>query len=106
MYVKSDVKSDNLGKVDSQDPQYQAIFTKGDWIEIVNQKNGQVGWIKQEMMDGNFNKMVADIDQNVSQMQLSYGATATSKNQPKVYKNFSSITINSDGKTAKIIKKN
>ena len=132
MYAKPDVKSDNLGKINRQNPQYQKIFSKDNWIEVVNKENGQIGWVKQEkkakkqskvttkdpireMMDAfqkrqkimneHFNKLVADIDQNVSQMQLSSGATTTSKDQPKVYKNFSSITINSDGKTAKIVKK-
>lgn len=128
MYEKPDIKSKELAKIDDQSPQYQAIFSKDDWIEIVDKKDGKVGWVKQKsaqeqakssndpieevmqhfqerqrMMDEHFNKMLAHINQGFGQVDTSSGSSVS--NQPKTYKKFSSVTINSDGKTAKIVKK-
>lgn len=129
MYAKPSEKSDKIGNIDDQSPQYQVIFSKNNWVEIVNKKDGQVGWIKQkevnnnsqkkqkdpieqmmmkfqqrqQMLDQHFNRMIADIDKNIGQTQVASGNSI--KNQPRVYKKFSSVTINSDGKTAKIVKK-
>lgn len=130
MYAKADEKSQKLGQVNDQNPQYQAIFTKNGWVELVNNANGQVGWVKQkpqdkssktsqtdpvaqmledfqkqqEMLDQHFNKVVSNIDNNVAQLTTQSGSTST-KGKPRVFKEFSSITIDSNGKTAKIIKK-
>ncbi|AIT09981.1 membrane protein [Candidatus Francisella endociliophora] len=125
MYEKPDTKSKEIAKIDDQSSQYQVIFSKGDWVEIVDKKDGKVGWVNQKsvnkqtesntdpveqmmqsfqqqqhMLDDHFNKMIAGIDQNIAQMQVQSGDA-----KPKVFKKFSSITINSDGKTAKIVKK-
>lgn len=131
MYENPDVKSKQLAKVDDQNPQYQMIFSKDNWIEIVNIKNGNVGWVQQKASKSNsqtssedsvekmmsdfqkqqqrinkhFNKMIANIDQNIVQMQSQSGSSTMGKSQPKVFEKFSSVTINSDGKTAKIVKK-
>lgn len=130
MYAKPDTKSPKLATIDDQDPNYKAIFSKGEWIEVVDNKDGSVGWVKQkpqdkssqtitkdpieqmmanfqrqqQLLDEHFNKMLANIDQNITQMQAQSGTTQA-KNNPQVFKKFSSITINSDGKTAKIVKK-
>jgi cytochrome c556 len=129
VYSKPGVKADQLGQVSDQNPQFQAIFAKDDWIEIVNTKNGQVGWVErklsqqapqdthndsveqmmenfknqQQKLDQHFNRMLANINQNVAQLQNQ--PDSTSENKSKVFKQFSSISISSDGKTAKIIKK-
>ncbi|QWU98956.1 hypothetical protein [Francisella salimarina] len=129
MYAKPDEKSKKIMTVDDQNPQFRAIFSKGKWIEIVDQKDGAVGWVKQkpqnsaqvsnnkpiekmmadfqkqqQMIDENFNKTIANIDQNIAQIQAESKTSKVTK-KPDVYKEFSSITINSDGKTAKIVKK-
>ncbi|AHH46079.1 membrane protein [Francisella tularensis subsp. holarctica PHIT-FT049] len=130
MYAKPDTKSPKLATIDDQDPNYKAIFSKGEWIEVVDNKDGSVGWVKQkpqdkpsqaiskdpieqmmanfqkqqQLLDQHFNKMLANIDQNIAQMQAQPNSTKA-KNNPQVLKKFSSITINSDGKTAKIVKK-
>ncbi|MED7819479.1 MULTISPECIES: hypothetical protein [unclassified Francisella] len=130
MYAKADEKSQKLGQVNDQNPQYQAIFTKNGWVELVNNANGQVGWVKQKpqdkssktsqtdhvaqmledfqkqqrMLDQHFNKVVSNIDNNVVQLTTQSGSTSI-KDKPRVFKEFSSITIDSNGKTAKIIKK-
>ncbi|MBK2106058.1 hypothetical protein [Francisella philomiragia] len=130
MYAKPDEQSKKIMTIDDQNHQYKAIFSKGEWIEIVDQKDGTVGWVKQkspkndtqpssddpiekmmvdfqkqqQMLDEHFNKMIANIDQNIAQMQTQSKTSKVTK-KPDVYKEFSSITINSDGKTAKIIKK-
>ncbi|ASG68558.1 hypothetical protein fh0823_15990 [Francisella halioticida] len=130
MYVKADEKSQKLGQVDDQNPQYQAIFSKKCWFEIVNNANGQVGWVKQkpqnktsktiqndpvaqmlvdfqkqqQVLDQHFDKVVSNIDNNVDQLTSQSGSSAV-KGKPKVFKEFNSIIIDSNGKTAKIIKK-
>ncbi|WP_150466603.1 hypothetical protein [Francisella sp. SYW-9] len=130
MYAKSDEKAQKLGQVDDQDPKFQAIFFKKGWVEIVNNESGQVGWVKQkpkfktsvtsqddpvanmladfqkqqQMLDQHFNSVVSNIDNNVAQLANQSGSTVV-KGKPKVFKEFSSITINSNGKTAKVIKK-
>ncbi|AEE26821.1 hypothetical protein [Francisella hispaniensis] len=130
MYAKPDTKSSKLATIDDQDSRYKAIFSKGDWIEVVDNKDGSVGWVKQktqdkssqtitkdpieqmmtnfqkqqQLLDEHFNKMLANIDQSIAQMQAQSSTTKT-KNNPQVFKKFSSITIDSDGKTAKIVKK-
>ncbi|QIW09621.1 hypothetical protein [Francisella sp. LA112445] len=130
MYAKADEKSQKLGQIDDQNPQYQAIFSKKGWVEVVNNANGQVGWVKQkpqektsqtvqddpvaqmladfqkqqQMLDQHFNSVVSNIDDNVAQLANQSGSTIA-KGKPKIFKEFSSITIDSNGKTAKIIKK-
>lgn len=130
MYAKADEKSQKLGQIDDQNPQYQAIFSKKGWVEIVNSTDGQVGWVKQkpqdktsqttqydpvaqmlavfqkqqQMLDQHFDKVVSNIDNNVAHLATQSGSTIA-KGKPKVFKEFSSITIDSNGKTAKIIKK-
>ncbi|MFV9972744.1 MAG: hypothetical protein AB8V06_04745 [Francisella endosymbiont of Hyalomma asiaticum] len=130
MYVKPDTKTQKLATINDQDPRYKAIFAKDDWIEVVDNKDGSVGWVKQkpqdkssqtitqdpieqmmanfqkqqQLLDEHFNKMLANIDYNITQMQAQSGTTQA-KNNPQVFKKISSITINLDGKTAKILKK-
>lgn len=130
MYAKASDKSQKLGQIDDQNSQYQAIFSKKGWVEVVNNANGQVGWVKQktqdkasvninndpvsqmladfqkqqQMLDQHFDSVVSNIDNNVAQLATQSDSTVT-KGKPKVFKEFSSITIDSNGKTAKIIKK-
>ncbi|AJC49358.1 hypothetical protein IB642_02615 [Allofrancisella guangzhouensis] len=129
LYAKADEKSGKLATVNDQDPKYSAIFSKGDWIEIVDSTTGKVGWVKQDtsgkapstqqdpiaamianfqaqqkLMEENFNKAIANIDSNIAQLQAAHSSLSADK-QSKAIKKFSSVTINSDGKTAKIIKK-
>ena len=130
MYAKANDKSQKLGQINDQNSQYQAIFSKKGWVEVVNNANGQVGWVKQkpqvktsenttndpvaqmledfqkqqQMLDQHFDSVVSNIDNNVAQLAAQSDST-TVKNKPKVFKEFSSITIDSNGKTAKIIKK-
>lgn len=49
MYAKPDTKSPKLATIDDQDPNYKAIFSKGEWIEVVDNKDGSVGWVKQNL---------------------------------------------------------
>lgn len=130
MYVKPDTNTQKLATINDQDPRYKAIFAKDDWIEVVDNKDGSVGWVKQkpqgkssrtitqdpieqimanfqkqqQLLDEHFNKMLANIDYNITQMQAQSGTTQA-KNNSQVFKKISSITINLDGKTAKIVKK-
>jgi hypothetical protein len=130
MYAKADENSQKLGQIDDQNSKYQAIFSKKSWVEVVNNTNGQVGWVKQkpkfktsvtsqddpvanmladfqkqqQMLDQHFNSVVSNIDSNVAQL-ANQSSSTIARGKPKVFKEFSSITINSNGKTAKIIKK-
>ncbi|GAB4224081.1 MAG: hypothetical protein Kow0076_6700 [Francisella sp.] len=129
MYTKPDTNSSKIATIDDQDVRYKVIFSKSDWVEVVDTTNGNVGWIQkkfknskvyidqdpiekmlasfkkqQELLDEHFNKMLANIDSDIAQVQFNSGSTQIN-NQPQVFKKFSSLTIHSDGKTAKIVKK-
>ncbi|QLE78875.1 hypothetical protein FLM55_03615 [Francisella sp. Scap27] len=126
VYEKPDTSSKKVARVDNNSPKYEAIFVKNSWVEIVDKTTGQVGWIeqgtaaekaskqgmvdkvfarfqeRQQKMQQHFQKMMdsIDADADISTNIPSSGSTA----KTQVSEKSSSITINSNGKTAKVIK--
>ena len=135
MYSKPDDSSSVLATVNDHDPKFMAIFAKNNgWVEVVNKVSGQTGWVKQnsqtqttskqqdydvaamvkqfeerqKLMQEKFNRDMESISQLFNQKNSSANVAANSSNNPNQSKNVnesSYISVVSDGKTAKIIKK-
>ncbi|MDE5035964.1 hypothetical protein NAI71_12425, partial [Francisella tularensis subsp. holarctica] len=70
IYAKPDTKSPKLATIDDQDQNYKAIFSKCEWIEVVDNKDGSVGWVKQKPQDKNSQSISKDpIEQMMENFQ-------------------------------------
>ena len=96
MYSKADEKSQKLGQIDDQNPQYQAIFSKKGWVEVVNNANGQVGWVKQKPK---FKKSITSQNDPVANMLVDF-----QKQQQMLDQHFDSVVSNIDNNEISIQK--
>jgi len=46
VYEKPDTKSTKIGTLNTDENTYNSIFSKDKWTEVLNNKDGSIGWLK------------------------------------------------------------
>lgn len=59
IYKQPDIKSEKVGTLDTDTNDYKPVFSNENWTEVVNNKDGSVGWVESDKIKG---AISSDID--------------------------------------------
>ena len=51
VYEKPDTKSTKIGTLNTDENAYNPIFSKDKWTEVVNNKDGSIGWVENDKLE-------------------------------------------------------
>lgn len=135
IYKSADVKSDKVGTLDTNKNDYQPVFTKDNWTEVVNNNDGSIGWVENDKLKDTasaevdifsdinsqtdsllkqhremFKQMqsqMANFDKNMASLQTDTSKIMqTAKNAPNSKSFFKSVTMHTnDDGTATVVEK-